>query len=264
MADAQRPHGCLAFVLVGAIVFLSLVALVLGLTYKEQRVVSESQISSPDSVAQRLGLLGTWFGRLDDAPSIVTINTGNKDLFSGVKSSGAYKVLFIGNIDETTRIINLRETKVIQGADWYLSPETGYVYPDTGYMSGTGKGARSTYSWSYYKVDVAADSVASRLGFTGIWNGTLNNKQTSLLIYSAKGNSFSGVKVRSGVEVLFRGTIDPTTHGLTIEEYSVVQGNNWSVGSETGQLSDDGKRITGKGRDKNSNYTWTYSKSISN
>lgn len=111
--------------------------------------------------------------------------------------------------------------------------------------------------------------VAERLGLVGNWKGTQNNGAASLTIVSGEGNAFSGTKYQGDNEVSFAGTIDPNTRRITMNETKVLKGptysngKGWSLGTETGALSADGRRISGKGIDeynRKAPYTWSYRK----
>lgn len=110
---------------------------------------------------------------------------------------------------------------------------------------------------------------AEKLGIVGNWSGIQNSKATSLIIYSGQGNAFSGMKIQGDNQISFVGTIDPNTRQMSMKETKVVKGTpysdgkGWSLASETGTLSADGRKMTGKGNDQYNQktpYSWSYTK----
>lgn len=107
---------------------------------------------------------------------------------------------------------------------------------------------------------------AERLGLVGNWSGAINRTPASLVISSGQGNSFTGTKTQGAYQVAFVGTINPDTRQLTIKETRVLKGRpysngtGWSLGTENGTLSADGRKISGKGKDQYAPYSWAYTK----
>lgn len=111
--------------------------------------------------------------------------------------------------------------------------------------------------------------VAEKLGLVGKWSGTQNRRPATLTITSGEGNSFNGIKYQGENQVSFVGTIDPVTRRMTIRETKLLKGtpysngSGWSLASETGALSADGRKISGTGTDeytRKSPYTWSYTR----
>lgn len=104
-------------------------------------------------------------------------------------------------------------------------------------------------------------STAAKLGLAGSWSGTQNNSKTSLVINGGSGDDFNGVKTQGSFQVAFTGHIDPSTRQVTIQETRIIKSaSGWSLGTETGRLSADGRTLSGTGQDENTSYTWSYSK----
>jgi hypothetical protein len=110
---------------------------------------------------------------------------------------------------------------------------------------------------------------AEKLGLVGNWSGVQNGGAASLTIASGEGNTFTGTKVQSTNQVSFVGTIDPATRRITIKETKLLKGtpyngkSGWSLASETGTLSADGRKISGTGTDeynRKTPYRWSYTK----
>jgi hypothetical protein len=111
--------------------------------------------------------------------------------------------------------------------------------------------------------------IAEKLGLVGKWSGTQNRRPASLTIASGEGNEFVGIKYQGDNQVSFVGSIDPATRRMTIRETKLLKGiaysngKGWSLASETGTLSADGRRISGTGTDeytRKAPYTWSYTR----
>jgi hypothetical protein len=112
-------------------------------------------------------------------------------------------------------------------------------------------------------------SVAEKLGLIGTWSGAQNQRPASLRITSGEGNSFTGIKYQGDNEVSFAGTINPATRQVTMTETKLLKGipyangKGWSLATETGSLSADGRKLSGKGIDeynRKTPYSWSYTK----
>lgn len=110
---------------------------------------------------------------------------------------------------------------------------------------------------------------AEKLGLVGNWSGLQNGNASTLTIVSGQGNAFSGTKMTGVNQISFVGSIDPVTRRMTINETKVLKGipysngQGWSLGSETGILSADGRKMSGTGKDqynRTTPYTWSYTK----
>jgi hypothetical protein len=110
---------------------------------------------------------------------------------------------------------------------------------------------------------------AEKLGLVGKWSGRQNNRPASLTITSGEGNAFTGIKYQGDNQVSFAGTIDPVTRRMTIRETKLLKGiafngkSGWSLASESGSISADGRKISGTGTDqytRKAPYNWAYSK----
>jgi hypothetical protein len=111
--------------------------------------------------------------------------------------------------------------------------------------------------------------VAEALGLVGNWGGSQNGRPASLTIVSEQGNAFSGTKFQGVNQVSFVGTIDPVTRRITVRETKLLKGtpytgkSGWSLASETGVLSADGRKMSGTGSDeytRKTPYTWSYTR----
>lgn len=108
---------------------------------------------------------------------------------------------------------------------------------------------------------VEPGSTAAKLGLAGSWSGSQNNRNTSLVIDGGSGDDFYGTKTQGDFQIAFSGHINPSTREVRIQETRILRGaSSWSLGSETGRLSADGRTISGTGKDVYTRYPWSYSK----
>ncbi len=85
----------------------------------------------------------------------------------------------------------------------------------------------------------------------GDWAGTYGplGSATKLTIKNQNGNSFDGVLEQGTIRVAFKGTYDSQSRSLTMKQTQVLSGEGWDLGEDVGKLSEDGKKITGTGKD---------------
>jgi serine/threonine protein kinase len=101
----------------------------------------------------------------------------------------------------------------------------------------------------------------------GKWTGTLGlaNKPARLIVNKYKDGKFSGVLEQGAARVAFTGTIDTQSRRVTMKETQVLSGSGWSLGENTGEISADGRKMSGTGSDAISSllgitYQWSFSK----
>jgi hypothetical protein len=105
-----------------------------------------------------------------------------------------------------------------------------------------------------------------KVDVTGNWTGTFANREAVLYINSQDGNSFSGIlKNSKGAIVAVSGRVEPDTRQVVIQETRIIEGVKegpaWVLGTDTGNLAVDGRRISGSGKDKAGHvYAWSFSK----
>jgi serine/threonine-protein kinase len=108
---------------------------------------------------------------------------------------------------------------------------------------------------------------ASAQDLTGNWIGTYgpSNGPATLVVNEDKDGRLSGVLDQGGVRVAFTGSVDAASRKVTIKETRVLSGSNWSLGENTGELSADGRKKSGTGRDElgaqfGVSYEWSFTK----
>ena len=85
----------------------------------------------------------------------------------------------------------------------------------------------------------------------GTWAGTYGplGSTTKLTIKNQNGAALDGVLEQGAIRVAFKGSYDPQTRTLTMNQTEVLSGSDWSLGQDVGQLSPDGNMISGTGKD---------------
>src|SRR6185503_7403464 len=85
----------------------------------------------------------------------------------------------------------------------------------------------------------------------GNWAGTYGplGTATKLTIKNQNGNNFDGVLEQGAIRVAFKGTYDSQSRTLTMNQTQVLSGEGWDLGEDVGKLSEDGKKISGTGKD---------------
>jgi len=101
----------------------------------------------------------------------------------------------------------------------------------------------------------------------GNWTGTYGplNYATKLTINKQNGDSFEGVLEQGAIRVAFKGNYDSQSRTLKMDQTEVLSGEGWNLGQDTGTLSEDGKRISGTGKDPlgeslGITYQWSFSR----
>jgi eukaryotic-like serine/threonine-protein kinase len=99
----------------------------------------------------------------------------------------------------------------------------------------------------------------------GTWEGTYGpfNNPTKLIINHQQGHDLDGVIEQGSVRVAFKGICDPLTRSVQLTQTEVLSGADWSLGVDVGTLSDDGRKLTGTGKDEVGGmigiaYNWTF------
>jgi serine/threonine protein kinase len=91
----------------------------------------------------------------------------------------------------------------------------------------------------------------SNIDLKGTWAGTYGplGYATKLVINEQDGNSVDGQLEQGSIRVAFKGTYEPASRTLTMKQTEVLSGEGWNLGEDVGTVSDDGKKMTGTGKD---------------
>lgn len=102
-----------------------------------------------------------------------------------------------------------------------------------------------------------ATPAASTLEMSGVWVGTFDEYPATFTITENNGNSFIGDISGKTFEIIVEGELNPYTRAVTFKETRVIRDKSWLLGSNSGTMSADGQRISGKGQADGS-YTWSF------
>ena len=106
---------------------------------------------------------------------------------------------------------------------------------------------------------------ASASDLRGTWTGIYGpaGNAATLVIKNQNGDKFAGVLEQGGIRVGFEGTIK--SGAVHMKQTTVLTGEGWSLGEDTGALSSDSKRMSGTGKDAlggalGMTYQWSFSR----
>lgn len=102
----------------------------------------------------------------------------------------------------------------------------------------------------------------------GVWRGTWDHAQVpaALTINHVDGNRFFGILNQGDAEIAFSGTIDEGDRRVFFHETKVLRlgvYGEWSLGTNSGAFSADGRTLTGTGVDKWGAYRFDLAKDVS-
>ena len=108
---------------------------------------------------------------------------------------------------------------------------------------------------------------SSDVELRGTWSGTYGpmGVPAKLIIKNQNGDKLDGTLEQGPVRVAFTGTYDAGSRLLTLKQTEVLTGDGWSLGEDSGKLSDDGRKISGTGKDAMGGplgfeYQWSFTK----
>ena len=105
----------------------------------------------------------------------------------------------------------------------------------------------------------------------GTWTGTYGHfgEPAKLIIKNQKEGTIDGLLEQNTVQVSFNGTFDTTTRKVTMKQTSVLKDpdSTWLLGTDSGNVSSDGKEMSGTGQDKMSSqlgltYEWSFKRNL--
>ena len=101
----------------------------------------------------------------------------------------------------------------------------------------------------------------------GTWTGTYGplGYATKLVINKQDGNSVAGQLEQGSIRVAFKGTYDPSSRTLKMQQTEVLSGEGWNLGEDEGTVSADGKKMSGTGKDPlgeslGMTYQWSFTR----
>jgi serine/threonine protein kinase len=109
--------------------------------------------------------------------------------------------------------------------------------------------------------------LANQAGLVGKWTGTYgpSNNPAKLEVKEYQDGKFSGILEQGQVRVAVTGTVDPKSRRVKIKETQVLSGSGWSLGEDEGEISSDGRKMSGTGQDAvggqfGMTYQWSFVK----
>lgn len=95
----------------------------------------------------------------------------------------------------------------------------------------------------------------------GIWKGTwgYNRAACTIEIRQIDGEKFYGTLRKGHAVINFEGEVDANSRTISFRETEVIKHGEyrpWSLGTNTGTFSLDGRSLTGAGSDKYGMYSW--------
>jgi hypothetical protein len=115
----------------------------------------------------------------------------------------------------------------------------------------------------FYSPATATQLTAQNL--LGTWKGHWghNDGVCTIVIDRVEGNAFYGTLRKEGAEIRIEGMFNPNTRMLLFDETQVVHigghMSGWSLGKNSGILSQDGRILVGDGYDERGQYGWAAS-----
>lgn len=107
---------------------------------------------------------------------------------------------------------------------------------------------------------------APSINVTGTWTGTYSTDSGTLTISSQNGDNFSGTLNSGGYLIGVSGRINPSTRAVVWRETSIIKRTttkytNWILGVNSGTVSTDGKKMSGRGKAKGQpGYSWSFAR----
>lgn len=108
-------------------------------------------------------------------------------------------------------------------------------------------------------IDVSAEDLE------GVWKGTWDHSGApcTIVIRRIEGNKFYGTLAERGAEVSFEGTFHADERRVFFRETKVIKlgaFGEWSLGTNSGSFSLDGRTLSGTGVDRWGTYNWNVTK----
>jgi len=109
--------------------------------------------------------------------------------------------------------------------------------------------------------------LTNQAGLVGKWTGTYgpSNNPATLVVREYQDGKFSGILEQGQVRVAVTGSIDLRSRRVKIKETQVLSGSGWSLGEDEGEISSDGRKMSGTGQDAvggqfGMTYQWSFAK----
>lgn len=120
-------------------------------------------------------------------------------------------------------------------------------------------------SYRLQPLPAAEPAEVTALDLEGVWTGTWDHTQMpcTITINRVEGNRFSGVLRQGEAKIAFEGTFHDENRRVFFRETKVAElgpFSEWSLGTNSGEFSFDGRTLSGTGVDRWGTYKWSVSK----
>jgi hypothetical protein len=122
-------------------------------------------------------------------------------------------------------------------------------------------------SYEIYRIPATEEIVPVETeSLLGVWHGKWdhNDGGCTIEIDRISGETYYGTLRKEGAVIAFAGTLDAAERRVFFRELKVIklgpEMSEWSLGTNTGVFSPDGRTLTGTGIDKWGTYDWAASK----
>lgn len=117
----------------------------------------------------------------------------------------------------------------------------------------------------FLPLQAAEPTAVTAEDLVGVWRGTwgYNRADCTIEIHRTQGNKFWGTLRKGKAKVSLAGTLEAVSRTVSFRETKVVSHGEyhpWSLGTNTGSFSRDGRTLTGTGSDEYGSYGWNASK----
>lgn len=148
---------------------------------------------------------------------------------------------------------------------WSVSGDLTPTQPETGSSRSNAKRPTNSAiaSANNFVSPQTNQASAPQIDLTGVWKGEMEGSGfLTVNITNQTGETFSGtLNEKNLIVVEFVGKIDFEKRSISMKDTKIIKGKNqWNLGSYDGTLSENGKTMSGKGRDKRVAYSWTFAK----
>jgi hypothetical protein len=106
-------------------------------------------------------------------------------------------------------------------------------------------------------------TTSGKIDLIGVWKGKFNKIPATLNIKTQEGETFSGTLSKAGYLVEFTGQFDKERRTVSIKETKVLKtppDSVWNLGKDLGNISENGREMSGFGSDHRVSYEWSFTK----
>lgn len=128
----------------------------------------------------------------------------------------------------------------------------------------TGPGSVNV-TYSLRELPATEPVAVTALDLEGVWTGTWDHTQVpcTITINRVDGNRFHGILTQGEAKIAFEGTFHADNRRVFFRETKIAElgmFSEWSLGTNSGEFSFDGRTLSGTGIDRWGTYRWSVSK----